>query len=144
MPLFQFYCPACDRREDLLCGYSERSGQTCSTCGKPVAWEFVPTRSKPIVYGNDTNWSPTFTGPKQKARYLAANDLIEIGNESKETVHKEAARVRGDLRAARDAELQKVADECLSELGDAGLYKSVPEHVAKREARAASTAGGDA
>ena len=137
MPLFQFFCPACKQREDRFCGFSERQGQTCSICGLPIHWEFVPTLSKPVVYGNDSKEFSAFTGPKQKARYLAANSLVELGNESKDTVHKSAARARQEHEASEDAETARVVNEALSELGDAGLYKSVPKHVAEREARAA-------
>lgn len=137
MPRFQFYCQTCDNREDRFCLNEEKDGQFCLLCGEKMVYEFVPTRSRPVVYANDTKHPRQFTGPKQRERYLKDRNLIDYGSESPDTVRKFHENLDAEADAKRDHEVYETVMEGLSELGDAGLYQSVPAHVAKREERLA-------
>lgn len=137
MPRFQFFCRECDSREDRFCSNEEKLSQFCLLCGNKMTWEFVPTRSKPIVFANDSKHPAQFTGPKQRERFLKDHGMIDYGSESADTVRKFHVKQEEELEAKADAEAYKSVMNALDEIGDAGLYQTVPQHVAKRMEREA-------
>lgn len=126
MPTFQFYCPPCNRREDRILSHSEIHGQTCAICGGPLDWEFVPTRSKPVVFANDSRYPRWATGPKQMAREAEKRGLVPLGNESLAGVKLEHARFRREAEEKASAGLSREIDGMMSELGD-DLYTKEPQ-----------------
>ena len=130
MPTFQFLCRSCGRREDRIIFYEEIPVQACFTCGSQLQHEFVPTRSKPVVYTRNSGYSDSLTGPRQKARYLREKNLIELGDAPASEVNSEMDRLHRDHQKRQEAEIHKEALGIVSELGSE-LYTSGPARGAE-------------
>jgi len=126
VPTFQFYCPPCNRREDRILSHSEIHGQTCGLCGRPLDWEFVPTRSKPVVFANDSRYPRWATGPKQMAREAERRGLLALGDEPLHGVKREHARFHQEAEARSSVALSRDIDGVLEDLGDE-LYTRDPQ-----------------
>ncbi len=87
---------------------------------------FLPTRSRAVVYANDGNPDSRFTGPKQKARYLRAHDLIELTDSNPDQYHRDDQVRRDELDRKQTERTEHVFQEALQELGDAGTFTSDP------------------
>lgn len=140
MPLFQFFCKPCGNREDRLCTNAEKAGQFCLLCGGKMVFEFVPTRAKPIVFTGKRDELPMFTGPRQKSQVMAKKGMIEYGSESLDTIRKHEEQTRREIADKEEREAYSTTMEALGELGDSGMYVTVPNHVAKRQEREANDA----
>lgn len=102
----------------------------------PLKREFAPTRSKSVVFASDRDEYPIFTGPKQKSRVMKERGMIEYGSETADTVRKYHEGIQRENEKQEEQDAYAHVMGALDELGDAGLYHSVPKHVSKREARA--------
>ncbi len=137
MPSFQLRCLFCAVSEDRICTNDEKHRQYCLMCGKRMKYQFIPTRSKAVVFANDSKEYPLFTGPKQKSRMIKERGLIEYGSESLDTVRKEHERFASEKEAREEKEANTTVMEALGELGDSGMYHTIPTHVHKRQEREA-------
>lgn len=113
-------------REDRIVLYAEIPDQKCSRCGEVLLHEFVPTRSKPVVFANDSKYPAWAKGPKQMARYARDHSLVAVGDAKPDEVSASCAKQLAHNQAKFEAETGKAIDSVLEELGDE-LYTSEPQ-----------------
>ena len=55
MPLFEFHCPSCNSRHELLCGHAElQSAPHCPDCGEAM----VRQLTRPAAFRNSSPRAP--------------------------------------------------------------------------------------
>lgn len=116
MPTYQYWCRGCQIRGDRYgVPVAERASQTCEVCGKPLTLEFVPTRSKPVVFANDSKYPSVFKGPKHRARYMKDHDLIPLDDPTPDGAMRHAQRLRKEADEAADREISQAVETMFEE-----------------------------
>lgn len=122
---YDFVCPACGREQwRVQVSLDEIETLPCEVCAHfPMRMKFVPTRNKALVYANDKNnaGGEQFTGPAQRAKWLAERGLFEVGNEDYSKVESLAARNAAAIEEKDEAELYDTVMNELREYPDSQI-----------------------
>lgn len=101
----------------------------CQKCNTHLKREFVPTRSKPVVFANSSTYYGTpITGPKQMQRYLRERGLTHIEDASPHEVARHNRRLAEDREAQMDKEIEDAVHEAAEEVRE-GLVTSNPDRM---------------
>lgn len=123
MPLYEYECRDHGVFADFDTVANYKNSHVCEKegCGR-LCHRVISRLQRPIIHENG--------GPRERARKIKEKGLVELGNESPETVARYFSDQRADVEAKEAAEFDNAARELMHELGSDVAEAIVKESVA--------------
>jgi len=122
MPLYEYECVIHGRFTEFAGLSDYQTPQPCPADGCSCRGTRVISRlQRPIIYENG--------GPRERARKIKEKGLVELGNESPETVQRDFSDQRAAVEAAEEADMDNAARELMHELGPDVAQAIVQESI---------------
>jgi len=106
MPFYEYECPHCGYRDEVLQKITDKPLKKCPTCGKSGLKKLM---SAPVFRLKGSGWYETdFKSDKENKRNLAGADKEEAKSESKSDTKTDAkAETKSDAKAETKTETSK-------------------------------------
>ena len=118
---FDYECSTCGNGTfELFVDFSEKDEQLCPGCDGPLKRLLSPPRSFTIWANSYDPSGGTCGGPREFERKMARKEcnVIAMGNETEDSVHKWGARLRREAKEREDKERRGAIDKMFTDLGD--------------------------
>src|SRR4051812_41283117 len=133
MPFYEYECPHCGHREEVLQQISEKPLKQCPSCGKKGLKKLM---SAPVFRLKGSGWYETdFKSDKENKRNLAGADREEAKPESKPEVKPAASKDEGVKTDAAKPESKPAADKPAASSTKRRLPRAKAKHKGARTAK---------
>jgi len=138
MPFYEYECPHCGHREEVLQKITDKPLKKCPNCGKNGLKKLM---SAPVFRLKGAGWYETdFKGDKDKQRNLAGPDKEEAKSEAKPDAKADAnADAKADAKSDAKPDAAK-ADAPKAETPKSESAKPAPEKASKTASKSARKA----
>jgi putative FmdB family regulatory protein len=136
MPFYEYECPSCGFRDEVLQKINDKPLKKCPTCGKSGLRKLM---SAPVFRLKGSGWYETdFKGDKENKRNLAGADKEEAKAEAKAETKVEAAKpeTKAETKAeTAKADVPKAAEKASKSASKPAAKKPKPKVKPARKAR---------
>ena len=132
MPFYEYECPSCGFRDEVLQKINDKPLKKCPTCGKNGLRKLM---SAPVFRLKGSGWYETdFKGDKENKRNLAGADKEDAKAETKVEPAKTEAKAESKAEPAK-ADVPKPVEKASKSASKPAAKKAKPKAKPARKAR---------